>query len=158
MLTEEGRVVAVEAQALWVETIRQSTCGSCAAQKACGHALINKVSDGTRGLVRVLPGDQGLAGCRVDDRVRFSIPEEVILRGSAIAYMLPLAGMLGGAFAAVSLFSGDQDTLAALGAIAGLAAGFGLVRWHAVRHRSDPKFQPVQLQNLGRAGAPAPLL
>ena len=46
MLIETGRVVAVEAneEALWVETIRQSTCGSCAANKGCGHGLLNRAN------------------------------------------------------------------------------------------------------------------
>ena len=59
MLTEVGRVIAVERDGLWVETIRSSTCGSCGARKACGHGLANQMRDGERGLVRVLPGDAG---------------------------------------------------------------------------------------------------
>lgn len=149
MLTEEGRVVAIETDALWVETIRQSTCGSCSANKGCGHSLLNKISDGKRSYIRVLPGGQILDGYKIDDRIRFSIPEEVILRGSFIAYLLPVMCMMAAAFGAVALFEGNEDALAAVGAIVGLLAGFILVRWHAVTHQGDPDFQPVLLQKLG---------
>ena len=51
--------------------------------------------DGERGLVRVLSRRVGYVGdCAVDDRVVISMPEEIILRGSFVVYILPLAGML----------------------------------------------------------------
>ena len=154
MLIETGRVVAVDPDGLWVETIRQSTCGTCAAQKGCGHSLLNKLSDGKRGYIRVLPGSRSPQECSVDDQVRISIPEEVILRGSLIVYMLPLACMLAGAAAAVGLAPGSQDVLAAIGAAVGFGLGFALVRWHAWRHRDDRSFQPTLLEVLQPGAAP----
>jgi sigma-E factor negative regulatory protein RseC len=148
MLTETGRVVAVDTDGLWVETIRQSTCGVCAAQKACGHGLINRMTDGKRSYIRVLPGEQAPAECSVDDQVRISIPEEIILRGSFVAYLLPLICMLGGALLAVGFLPGSEDGAAALGAITGLLIGFAAVRWHAVSHRQDPDYQPVLVEVL----------
>lgn len=157
MLSEVARVVAVERDSVWVESIRKSTCGSCAAQKGCGHGLLNKMYPGRRNLVRVLPGDCSPEDCRVDDQVVIAIPEEVILRGSLIAYVLPLLLMLGGAALMASLFPQTPDAMAALGAIIGIAAGFALVRWHGVLHRDDDSFQPtlVSVQRAGeRAQAP----
>ena len=147
----------MESDGLWVETIRKSTCGSCAAQKGCGHGLLNRLYDGRRGLVRVLPGDLALQDCRVHDEVRISIPEEVILRGSMIAYVMPLLCMLGGAALAVQVFTGSEDVLAACGALAGLGLGFGLLRWHARRHHNDANFQPVLVEVLRPLGQPLSL-
>jgi len=149
MLTETGRVVAVQADSLWVETIRSSTCGGCAARSGCGHGLLSRLGEGRRGLVRVLPGALPLAQCHVDDRVRISIPEEVVLRGSLIVYVLPMICMLGGALLSAELLPGAPDVLAASGAFAGLAGGFALVRWHGLRHRSDTRLQPVLVAVLG---------
>jgi sigma-E factor negative regulatory protein RseC len=154
MLIETGRVVAVDPDGLWVETIRQSTCGTCAAQKGCGHGLLNRIYDGKRGYIRVLPGSRDPQECSVDDQVRISIPEEVILRGSLLVYMLPLLCMLAGAAAAVGLIPGNQDVLAALGAAAGFGLGFALVRWHAWRHRDDHSLQPTLLEVLRPLKAP----
>jgi sigma-E factor negative regulatory protein RseC len=145
VLVETGRVVAVEEDSLWVETIRQSTCGSCAAQKGCGHGLLNRYTDGKRGYIRVLPGPSGTAHCAVDDQVRISIPEEVILRGSVVVYVLPLFCMLAGAALGGTLAVGGQDLSAALGAVVGFALGFMLVRWHAWHHRNDRALQPTLL-------------
>jgi sigma-E factor negative regulatory protein RseC len=41
MLTEQARVVALDAETVWVETIRQSSCGSCSARAGCGHGMLN---------------------------------------------------------------------------------------------------------------------
>ena len=146
MLTETGRVVGVEADGLWVETIRRSTCGTCAAQKGCGHGLLNSISEGKRGYIRALPGEHPVDHYKIDDQVLISIPEEVILRSSFIAYVLPLSGMLVGALSAVSWLPGSEDLLAVLGAVGGLLLGYAAVRWHGVRHRRDPEFQPVLLR------------
>jgi len=146
MLTETGRVVGIESDGIWIETIRRSTCGTCSAQKGCGHGLLNRISEGKRGYVRALPGDQSVGDYKVDDQVLISIPEEVILRGSFIAYILPLLSMLAGAMAATYFFTGQPDVLAVVGAAGGLAVGFALVRWHGIYHRQDPAFQPVLLR------------
>jgi len=143
MLTETGRVVALEADGLWVETIRQSNSGRCAARKGCGHGLLNRLADGKRGYIRVLPGEQSLQGLKINDQVIIGIPEEVILRGSFIAYVLPVLGMLAGAVAAAASLPGAGELAALPGAAIGLLTGFLLVRWHGVRHRDDPGFQPV---------------
>ncbi len=138
-------MVGFESDGLWVETIRRSTCGTCSAQKGCGHGLLNKISEGKRGYIRVLPGEHPVGHYNIDDQVLISIPEEVILRGSFIAYVLPLLGMLTGALSAANWLPGNEDLLAVCGAVGGLVLGYGLVRWHGVRHRRDPDFQPVLL-------------
>jgi sigma-E factor negative regulatory protein RseC len=152
MLVETGRVVAVDPQGLWVETIRQSTCGTCAAQKGCGHGLLNRYTDGKRGYIRVLPGKAGTGDCEVDDQVRISIPEEVILRGSLVVYMLPLFTMLGAATLGATLSSASPDSYAMLGAVLGFGLGFALVRWHAWRHRHDSAMQPTLLDVVSPSG------
>lgn len=154
MMFETGRVVAVERDSLWVETVRQSTCGNCVVRKSCGHSLINGMSDGRRSYIRVLPGEHDLADCAVNDQVRIGIPESTILRGSAVVYIVPLLAMLSGAFAAASLRQGDQDLIAVAGALGGFILGLVAVRWHAWRHRGDAGFQPTLVEIFRTASQP----
>lgn len=149
MLTETGRIIAVDPDSLWVETLRRSTCGSCSANKACGHGIMNAVSDGKRSLVRVLPGEYDIARCAIDDKVRISIPEDTLLKGSFIAYMMPLLCMLLGAMLSVQwLATISQDAAAAVGSVLGLMVGVLLLRWHAVKHADDPSYQPILIEVL----------
>ena len=145
MLVETGRVVATDPEGLWVETIRQSTCGTCAAQKGCGHGILNRLGSGRSAYIRVLWGTRADGDCAIDDEVRISIPEEVILRGSLIVYMLPLMCMLAGAAGAVNLMPESRDWPAMIGALLGFATGMALVRWHAWHHRDDQGLQPTLL-------------
>ena len=143
MLVENGRIVALESDGAWVETLRQSTCGSCSARKGCGHGLLNEMGAANRNYVWVLPGDEGLDRFRLDDEVRIAIPEEVVLTGSFLVYVVPLVLMLAGAVLASSLpvtWPADLATIA--GAVLGFAGGIGLVRLHARRNRDNRALQP----------------
>ncbi|TXS95510.1 SoxR reducing system RseC family protein [Parahaliea maris] len=152
MLLESGEVVAVEADAVWVETLRKSTCGTCSAQKGCGHGLLNRLGSGRRHYIRVLAGELDPGQCRVGDTVDFALPESVLLRGSLIVYLLPLLAMLAGALIASALWPGSPDLAGPGGAAAGFALGFMAVRLHARQHADDPDMQPTLV---ARHNAPA---
>lgn len=154
MLLETGRVVAVENDGVWVETIRKTTCGTCAAQKGCGHGMMNRISEGQRSLIRALPGKLAPADCAVDDEVSISIPEEVIVRGSLVVYIVPLLVMLFGAWLGATVLPLTEDAASGIGAIAGFAVGVTLVRWHARIHRNDRTLQPVLMAIVERRSEP----
>lgn len=140
MIVESGRVVAVEGDALWVETIRRSTCQGCAARSGCGHGLLNRFGGGRRNRVRVaLPGDRAAGEFQVDDEIEVGLPAPVLLGGIALAYLMPLALLLGGLVAGARW--GDGAALA--GAAAGLLLGFALARLHARRSGGDSRRHPV---------------
>ena len=143
MLLETAHVVAVEADSVWVETIRQSSCGACAAQKGCGHSLLNRISASRRNYIQVFSGALQASRCSVNDHVRISIPEQVIIYGSLVVYMVPLVSMLLMAVLATTMSTANQDLLAIGGAVAGFSVGVGLVRWHAWRHKTDKSMQPT---------------
>jgi len=140
MLLEKGRIVVIESQGVWVETIQRSTCGSCQAQKGCGHSLLARF--GTRAAyLWVLLEGHSPSDYRVGDEVSIGVPEEVITRGSLFVYILPLATML-----AAVLIAHQQslsDGLSALSALAGLLAGALMVRAGSYLIRFDSRLQPV---------------
>ena len=144
MITETGRIVAVESDCLWVETIRRSTCNSCSAQKACGHGLINSMGSKKTGRshhVRVLLNGENSEDFSVNDQVELSMPEQALVRAALIVYLLPLLMMLLGAII-VSQFT-SHDVMAFLGSLAGLLVGFSLVKLHGLATRDSKDFQAV---------------
>ena len=125
-IIETGRVVALELGAVWVETIRTSACGSCAARSGCGHRILAGVLTSDKGLVRVRESDSLKAtDCSVNDRVEISIPTSTLLVGALTLYALPLAV---GITVAI-LFGADSDALAAAGFFIGLLGAFAGLRW-----------------------------
>jgi sigma-E factor negative regulatory protein RseC len=143
MLIESGEVVAVDSDAVWVETVGRSTCGKCVARKGCGHGLLGELGSGRRNYIRVLPGKVLPAQCRVGDRVDIALPEAAMLRGALLVYLVPVLLMLAGAAAAAACWPDLADPAAVAGAAAGLLLGLLAVRTHALWHQHDPALQPV---------------
>jgi sigma-E factor negative regulatory protein RseC len=130
MIEEEGRVVAVEKDAVWVETIRKSTCSSCTARNGCGQHLADKYrSKKSHSYIRAV-SDISL---EEDDKVVVGIPETALIKVSILVYLLPLVSMMSSLWLASWL--GWGDPLIAASALAGLAAGFLPVR--ALGHQSS---------------------
>ena len=145
MLTETARVVAVDEVSVWVETVRQSVCGSCSVSKGCGHGLLNRLGAGSRNYLQLSAQDFPANTFKVDDQVSIGIPEQFMLRSALIVYLLPLCGMLAGASLAPQLTDAG-DWVSIVGATLGLLAGFLLVRAQArYNHYGDS----LQLRLLG---------
>ena len=93
MIEEQGRVVAREPGAIWVETVRAGTCSSCQARQGCGHSVINRQAAGQRARLRVVTD----LSFRDGDPVVIGVPEKAVLYGALWVYALPLALLFGGA-------------------------------------------------------------
>jgi sigma-E factor negative regulatory protein RseC len=141
--------VAVEADSLWIETIRRSTCNSCSAQKACGHGLMNKLDSGRQHHVRALLDGQSAGDFNLDDEVEISIHEQVLVVGALIVYMLPLLLMLAGAIITAQFLVGDVAAFA--GSVVGLSVGLAIVRYHSYATRNQRQFQPLVVANKTRS-------
>ncbi len=130
MIIETGRVVALEDAAVWVETIRSSACGSCAARSGCGHRTLAGVLTSDKGLVRARESDSLEAvDCSVNDRVEISIPRSTLSVGALMLYGLPLVS---GITLALMIGAGS-DVRAAVGFFAGLLGAFAGLRWMSRR-------------------------
>lgn len=90
MVEETAKVLKVEGDTVWVQAIQQSACGSCQAQKGCGHSLLAKV-----GQKQIdLPVARNDLDVQVNDQVIIGVPEQAILRSSLIMYGIPLFFMM----------------------------------------------------------------
>jgi sigma-E factor negative regulatory protein RseC len=145
VLEETGTVVAIEEDAVVVETLQKSACGSCGAQQGCGQHTLGKILK-TSTRIRVLLQNQSATSIRLGQQVRIGIPEGVVASGALVAYLLPLVLLL------VCAWLGFQwlplDSFSAFFGLVGLFAGGGIVRWLALRNRDNPNIQPVLLELL----------
>ncbi|WP_339487630.1 SoxR reducing system RseC family protein [Pseudomonas sp. EL_65y_Pfl2_R95] len=141
MIEEQGRVVAVESGAVWVETLRKSTCSTCSANAGCGQGLLDKLGvDSRRGYVRALSNLQ----LSVGDHVVIGVREDLLVRGSLLVYLMPLIGLFAAAVLADQLSL--SEPLVILSGFAGLAASWLGVRWRSSRVAEDPQLQPVVMR------------
>jgi len=140
MLIENGRIVGIESESLWVETIQRSACGSCQAQKGCGHSMLAKWG-ATASRLRVLLDGRDPSGFKLGDPVKIGVPEEVIARGSLFVYLVPLLMMIATTFIAHQQELGDGWS--ALSALAGLLLGAVVVRWRSHRMHFNNGLHPI---------------
>ena len=82
-LSETGRVVAIESDAVWIEADRSASCGNCAARAGCGQGALSALLQSGKGRVRALSGDELTAGqCELGDEVIIQVPESSLLSGT----------------------------------------------------------------------------
>ena len=145
-MKERATVIAIEEHSVWVETRRQGSCGSCAANKGCGQGMISRIAPGREHYIRALVDHEQRQSIAVGDQVEIVVPDELVLKASLIVYMLPLAMLLLGMSAGAWLLPGDPGAI--VGGGLGLLVGAGMVRWHASSVRNDARVQPRVLASL----------
>lgn len=126
MMSRSGRVVAADDHQLVVRFEGASACGSCRANKVCG-------SGSTTELVLDAPG----CGSRVGDQVDVDVDASTAFRALAVAYLLPVFGLLGGMGFASAL------GLADLGVAGFSFAGMGMGLIVSRRLGRHPSLQPA---------------
>lgn len=125
MVEESARVLKVEGDVVWVQAIAKSACGSCQAQKGCGHSLLAKA-----GQKQIdLPVDRNGIHVQENDQVIIGVPEQAILLSSLLMYGTPLFAMI--IVAMVASLLGVEEKLSVLLAFAALVSGFVWVNRHA---------------------------
>ena len=143
MIEERGRVVAVEGKQVWVETIQQSACGSCAAKSTCGQGLVAKYTSGKRNHIRLITDHRVSVG----DQVLLGIEENTLVKSAFLAYGLPLFLFVLTAGVADNLFAVSEPWVIVAGLL-GLSLGFVLVRLISGLRSGASSFQPVILKVL----------
>jgi len=147
VITETGRVLAVEEGYLWVATIQTSTCNSCKAQVGCGQRLMAKLGQ-DEALLKVGLGDYPAKAVSVNDQVVLGIAEEAVVKASMLAYMLPLLLMLLAVLAAQQWLAPNfGEPAVILSAIIGLAAGALIIYWHGRSSSYQEQYQPILLDH-----------
>ena len=140
MIREVGRIVAIEPQRLQVETIKLSACGSCQAQKGCGHSLLAKFGVHASYLWVLLEG-RSHENYAIGDEVSIGVPDDVIVGGSLFIYLVPIVMLI--AATVVGHQQSLSDSATTLCGFLGLFVGGVIVRLRANQTRFDVSLQPV---------------
>lgn len=122
MIEQKATVISQEGNLVWVEAERQSTCGQCQARKGCGTGLLAK-HVGQRFSRIAVNTEQRLS---VGQSVLVSIPEQALLSGAVMMYLLPLLALFW--FAILTRMLGGGELLQIVSGLIGLCAGFFWVR------------------------------
>lgn len=145
MLEAEGVVLSSGAGMAQVATSRASACGSCSGKQGCGVSSLGQLLGGKNGAFSV----SDPIGVAVGERVVIGLEETALLKGSMLAYLLPLALLLAGAVAGSLLAPlPPADIYAMWGALAGLLAGLGALRILGAGTRARQRYRPVIMRRV----------
>ncbi|HEY5994744.1 MAG TPA: SoxR reducing system RseC family protein [Gallionellaceae bacterium] len=140
MLDARAIVIRLEGEEAVVEAIHGGGCGACAGGQGCSSGSMSKMLCVKPRQFRV----RNDIGARVGEEVEVSVAEGVLLRSALTLYALPMVllfagALLGSGWAGAS----SHDAGAAVGAVAGLLAGFALARTIIKRQHGRAAASPV---------------
>lgn len=145
MIEETGKVISLDSGKVWVEIVRQSACNSCAAQKGCGHSVLDKIYEGRRHQVMASTDIK----LEVGDEVILGVSENIVFKGSFMLYLVPLLSTLGGMWLAgmlTTVVNFHQDVLSALGAGVGIGVGAWFIRRHSNSNKDNANYLPTVMR------------
>tara|TARA_R110002096_G_scaffold64920_3_gene158038 strand:- start:26155 stop:26685 length:531 start_codon:yes stop_codon:yes gene_type:complete len=130
-------VTSIEGASVRVESTGTAACGKCAGSGGCGTKSLLAIF-GNKSIPLLL--DNNL-GAKVGDQIEIGIEQSKILKLSALSYLLPLIGLLGGG--ALSAVAETSDALALALGLAGLGVGFAYSRHLYKSERWEREILPV---------------
>ncbi len=142
MIKEDGQVIAVADDHLWLQTTQKTTCDSCQGRHACGQRLLQNLSE-RQGLLKVPLDQSPVEAVKQGDTVTIAIEESTLLRATFLAYITPLALLI--VFAIIGQQMGGE-LLSITGAALGLLLGGLWVRSRLASEGCDSRFQPRLLK------------
>lgn len=122
MIKQKAIVTSIEEDVIWVEAQRQSTCGQCQIRQGCGTGLLAK-HVGKRFSKIAVPKTVAVT---IGQEVTVAIPEQALLHGAFLLYLVPLLLMLG--FSALTRSFALGEGIEIVAGILGLLMGFYWVK------------------------------
>ena len=151
MIEEEATVIEVKPEQVIVQTLRKSSCNSCAANKGCGTAVLSKAIGQKHSIISLSKSKAVEPMLFPGDRVIIGINETLLFSGSILAYLVPLAMMFAFALIADSFGShfavnGELHTI--IGALLGLVSGMVISHFYIHKGRQRADFSPILVRKL----------
>lgn len=142
----QGWVIECAGQRARVRVQPAQGCPRCAAGEGCGQGVIGAMRGESRPVdfwITVPEGERVSPG----DAVMLTMAPSALVAGSALVYLLPLAGLVLGAILGQGLTAGSEAVTTMAGAV-GLVGGLLLSRAWLRRGRWLGRFEPVFLRTV----------
>ena len=122
MIEQQATIIEVDGNTLWLQAERESTCSSCQVKQGCGTGLLAKHVGKKFSKISVHKTTDVALG----EVVTLVIPEQALLQGAALMYLLPLTLLF--LFSIITRSFGLGEGTQILAGLTGLATGFAIVK------------------------------
>lgn len=140
MIEAIATVVATKTGMVSVEYRRSSACGHCQQESSCNISSMAKEEQNDAQIIDVACS----LSLEVGQQVRIGIPENSLLKGALLVYILPLFFIMLGAAVGQSLSVANAEWPSVAGAFLGGGIGFLLMRLQSSR-LTNSEYKPVIL-------------
>tara|TARA_B110000305_G_scaffold49963_1_gene54089 strand:- start:78 stop:497 length:420 start_codon:yes stop_codon:yes gene_type:complete len=130
MIEQQARVIEIDGDTVWLEAERESTCSDCQVKQGCGTGLLAKHVGKKFSKISVHKTTDTTMG----EVVTLVIPEEALLEGAALMYLLPLTLLFLFSIITRSFDLGEGAEI--LAGLTGLVTGFAVVKEN-LRNKKD---------------------
>lgn len=120
MLYQTGTVAQIHDSRARIEFEPRTACGGCAAGQGCGLGPLLAMFRRPRRALWINPETLNGSGLEVGDPVRIALLSGQLTRFAGLAYAMPTAGLLAGAWLFAALFPGFGELSAVIGAVTGI--------------------------------------
>ena len=122
MIEQKATVISVDDRTVWVQAERQSTCSQCQVKQGCGTGLLANHVGKRFSRIAVAKTNDVVIG----QQVKLTIPEQSLLHGAFLMYIVPLALLF--LFATVAQVLDFNEVGEIFSGLSGLFIGFYWVR------------------------------
>ncbi|MBT3505362.1 MAG: polyurethanase [Piscirickettsiaceae bacterium] len=122
MIEQQATVIEIKDDMVWLQAERQSTCSQCQIKQGCGTGLLAKHVGQRFSKITV----QKTTDVSVGQQVTVEIPEQTLLQGAALMYLLPLGLLFVFSMTARALVLGEVIEI--IMGLIGLVIGFTWTR------------------------------
>ena len=140
MIEAIATVVATKTGMVSVEYKRSSACGHCQQESSCNISSMAKEEKNNAQIIDVVCSLE----LEVGQQVRIGIPENGLLKGALLVYILPLFFIMLGAAIGQYLSVANTEWPSVIGAVLGGGFGFLLMRIKSAR-LTQAEYKPVIL-------------
>jgi len=130
MIEQQATIIEVDGDTVWLEAERESTCSNCQVKQGCGTGLLAKHVGKKFSKISVHKTTDVALG----KVVTLVIPEQALLQGAALMYLLPLTLLF--LFSIITRSFGLGEGTQILAGLTGLATGFAIVKEN-LRNKKD---------------------
>ena len=138
MIEQSAKVVSCDDRTVWLEAERQSTCSACKLKQGCGTGILEKHVGQRFSRIAVDKTTEVTIG----QQVKLTIPEETLLQGAFLMYILPLVLMF--ILAAGARALNLNDAVEIFAGLSGLLIGFYLVKIRLANRKDTFKARIVE--------------
>ncbi|MBL1322110.1 MAG: SoxR reducing system RseC family protein [Methylophaga sp.] len=131
MIEQQAIVTQCDDKTVWLKAERQSTCSGCQVRKGCGTGLLSNHVGKRFSEIRV----DKTRDVHIGQQVQLLIPEQTLLQGAILMYIVPLIFLF--LFSAVAKTLNFNEFIEIISGLSGLFIGFYLIRLWLKNYKHD---------------------